>query len=78
VAVPPVFTDSPFQLARWHLLPGSFAANVAWLTCAAITGNLLRAAGCLTSRFHARARSATIRADLIHVTARLARRAATS
>ena len=31
-------------------------------------------AGCLASRFHARARGATIRADLIDVAARLARR----
>ena len=44
------------------------------LTCAAITCNLLRAAGCLASRFHAKARGATIRADLIDVAARLARR----
>ena len=53
---------------------GSFAANAAWTACAAITCNLLRAAGCLASRFHARARGATIRADLIDVAARLARR----
>ena len=57
-----------------HLPSGSFTANAAWLTCAAITCNLLRAAGCLASRFHARARGATIRADLIDVAARLARR----
>ena len=55
-----------------HLPSGSFTANAAWLTCAAITCNLLRAAGCLASRFHARARGATIRADLIDVAARLA------
>ena len=42
--------------------------------CAEITCNLLRAAGCLASRFHARARGATIRADLVDVAARLARR----
>ncbi|HYB17295.1 MAG TPA: hypothetical protein VEF71_17725 [Streptosporangiaceae bacterium] len=53
---------------------GSFAANAAWTACAAITCNLLRAAGCLASRFHARARGATIRAGLIDVAARLARR----
>jgi hypothetical protein len=57
-----------------HLPSGSFTANAAWLTCAAIACNLLRAAGCLASRFHARARGATIRADLIDVAARLARR----
>ena len=51
-----------------------FAANAAWLTLAAISGNLLRAAGCLASGFHARARGATIRRDLIDVAARTARR----
>jgi DDE family transposase len=64
------WTDGPLA----HLPSGSFAANAAWLTCAAITHNLLHAAGCLASRFHAKARGATIRADLIDVAARLARR----
>ena len=64
------WTDGPMA----HLPSGSFAANAAWLTCAAITCNLLRAAGCLASRFHAKARGATIRADLIDVAARTARR----
>ena len=32
-----------------HLPSGSFAANAAWLTCAAISANLIRAAGCLAS-----------------------------
>ena len=32
-----------------HLPSGSFAANAAWLACAAISGNLLRAAGALAS-----------------------------
>ena len=64
------WTDGPMA----HLPSGSFAANAAWLTCAAITGNLVRAAGCLASRFHARARGATIRGDLIDVAARIARR----
>ena len=56
-----------------HMPSGSFAANAAWTACAAITCNLLRAAGYLASRFHARARGATIRAGLIDVAARLAR-----
>lgn len=56
-----------------HLPSGSFAANAAWLTCAAITHNLLRALGCLASTFHARARGATLRRHLISVPARLAR-----
>jgi hypothetical protein len=64
------WTDGPMA----HLPSGSFAANAAWLTLAAITGNLLRAAGCLASGFHARARGATIRRDLIDVAARTARR----
>ena len=47
--------------------------NAAWLTLAAMTHNLVRAAGCLASRSHARARGATIRRDLIDVAARTAR-----
>jgi hypothetical protein len=39
--------------------------------------NLLPAAGSLTSRFHAKATTATLRAHLIHVPARLARTART-
>jgi hypothetical protein len=56
-----------------HLPSGRFAANAAWLTLAAMTHNLVRAAGCLASAFHARARGATIRRDLIDVAARTAR-----
>ena len=56
-----------------HLPSGHFPANAAWLTLAAITANLTRAAGALASPFHARARSATIRAGLITVAARIAR-----
>jgi hypothetical protein len=56
-----------------HLPSGKFTANAAWLTLAGIAHNLLRAAGCLASPRHARARAATIRADLIDVAARLAR-----
>jgi hypothetical protein len=52
---------------------GRFAANAAWLTLAAIAHNLTRAAGCLASAFHGKARGATIRADLIDVAARIAR-----
>jgi hypothetical protein len=58
-----------------HLPSGSFAANGAWLVCAAIAYNLLRASGCLASAFHARASIATIQAQLINVPARLARSA---
>jgi hypothetical protein len=56
-----------------HLPSGHFPAGAAWLTLAAITANLTRAAGVLASPFHARARGATIRAGLITVAARIAR-----
>ncbi len=59
---------------RLEITSGSFAANAAWLTLAAISGNLVRAAGCLASAAHARARGTTIRRDLIDVAARTARR----
>jgi hypothetical protein len=58
-----------------HLPSGLFTANAAWLVLAAIAFNLTRAAGCLASAFHARATTATIRAQLITVPARLARSA---
>jgi hypothetical protein len=53
---------------------GSFAANAAWLTLAAIAHNLTRAAGCLASLFHAKARTGTLRHQLITLPARIARR----
>ncbi|HSR25378.1 MAG TPA: IS1380 family transposase, partial [Candidatus Eisenbacteria bacterium] len=56
-----------------HLPSGRFPANAAWLTCAAIAHNLLRAAGSLASRAYSKARGATIRRDLIDVAARTAR-----
>jgi hypothetical protein len=56
-----------------HLPSGHFAANAAWLVIAAMTHNLLRAAGTLASRDYAKARGATIRRDLIAVAARTAR-----
>ena len=58
-----------------HLPSGSFTANAVWLACAAIAHNLTRAAGCLASRMHARARTGTIRQQLVAVPARIARRA---
>jgi Transposase DDE domain group 1 len=57
-----------------HLPSGSFTANAAWLTLAAIAHNLTRAAGCLASLFHARARTGTLRRHLITLPARIARR----
>jgi Transposase DDE domain group 1 len=56
-----------------HLPSGRFAANSAWAICAAITHNLLRAAGTLSSPRHAVARGATLRRHLLSVPARLAR-----
>jgi hypothetical protein len=56
-----------------HLPSGSFPANAAWLACAAIAHNLLRAAGSLASLACAKARGATLRRDLIDVAARTAR-----
>ena len=55
-----------------HLPSGRFAANAAWLTLAAIAHNLTRAAGTLASVFHATARPATIRDQLINLPARIA------
>jgi hypothetical protein len=63
------WTDGPLA----HLPSGSFPANAAWLTLAAISHNLLRAAGSLASLAYGKARGATIRRDLIDVAARLAR-----
>ena len=62
-------TDGPLA----HMPSGSFTANAAWLTCAAIACNLLRAAGALASMAYAKARGATLRRDLINVAARTAR-----
>lgn len=58
-----------------HLPSSRFNANGAWLVCAAIAYNLTRAAGALASTFHARARTGTIRAQLINTPARIARSA---
>jgi hypothetical protein len=63
------WTDGPLV----HLPSGSFPANAAWLALAAISCNLLRAAGALASLAYARARDDTLRRDLIDVAARTAR-----
>ncbi|MGH3769863.1 MAG: transposase [Pseudonocardiaceae bacterium] len=58
----------------WRICPGgSFAANAAWLTLAAIAHNLTRAAGCLASLFHGTVRTGTLRLHLINLPARIAR-----
>jgi hypothetical protein len=56
-----------------HQPSGRFAANGAWAICAAITHNLLRAAGSIADDRHAVARGATLRRHLVAVPARLAR-----
>jgi hypothetical protein len=56
-----------------HLPSGVLPANAAWLALAAISHNLLRAAGSLASLACAKARGATLRHDLIDVAARTAR-----
>jgi len=63
------WSDGPLA----HLPSGSFPANAAWLVLAAISHNLLRAAGSLASLGYGKARGATIRRDLIDVAARTAR-----
>lgn len=57
-----------------HQPSGWFPANAAWCILAAITHNLLRAAGTLTGTArYAVARGATLRTHLINIPARLAR-----
>lgn len=56
-----------------HLPSGRFAANAAWTLCAALTHNLLRAAGTLAGPTQAVARGATLRRTIVNVPARLAR-----
>jgi len=58
-----------------HFPSGSFAAHFAWLVLAAMAFNLTRATGVLADQFHAKAVTATIRAHLINVAARVARSA---
>jgi hypothetical protein len=58
-----------------HLPSGRFAANAAWLVCAAIAFNLTRTLGVLAGGTMAKATTSTIRSRLIHVPARLARSA---
>jgi hypothetical protein len=56
-----------------HFPSGAFNANAAWPTLAAITFNLLRAAGTLAGPRLAKAWTATVRRDLIAIPARTAR-----
>jgi len=56
-----------------HIPSGRFGANSAWVLCAAIAHNLLRAAGVLAGDQHTRARGSTLRRKIINIPARLAR-----
>ncbi|MBK8437571.1 MAG: IS1380 family transposase [Austwickia sp.] len=56
-----------------HLPSGRFSANSAWAICAAMTHNLLRAAGTLQGHKLAVARGATLRRQIVNVPARIAR-----
>jgi hypothetical protein len=56
-----------------HLPSSRFGANSAWILCAAIAHNLLRAAGALAGDQHSRARGSTLRRRIVNVPARLAR-----
>ena len=56
-----------------HIPSGRFGANSAWVLCAAIAHNLLRAAGVLAGDNHSRARGSTLRRKIVNVPARLAR-----
>jgi hypothetical protein len=66
----PASRTSKTARRRLEITSGVFPANAAWLACAAITHNLLRAAGSLASLAYGKARGATIRRDLIDVAAR--------
>jgi hypothetical protein len=56
-----------------HLPSGHFGANSAWVLCAGIAHNLLRAVGTLAGTSHAVARGATLRRKIVNIPARLAR-----
>lgn len=56
-----------------HMPSGRFGANSAWILCAAIAHNLLRAAGVLAGGTHSAARGATLRRRIVNIPARLAR-----
>lgn len=56
-----------------HIPSGRFGANSAWVLCAAIAHNLLRAAGVLAGDQHTRARGSTLRRKIVNIPARLTR-----
>jgi len=56
-----------------HMPSNLFSANSAWVICAAMTHNLLRAAATLSDNRLATARGATLRRQIVNVPARIAR-----
>src|SRR3546814_1684793 len=62
------FKDGPLA----HLPSGSYAANAAWVACAAMAFNIARAVDALGAPGRARARWASVRTRLINVPARIA------
>src|SRR6478672_656127 len=56
-----------------HMPSGRFGANSAWVLCAGIAHNLLRAAGTLAGKAYAVARGATLRRKFVNIAARLTR-----
>jgi len=58
----------------WAHMPSSrFPSNAAWTVLAAVTHNLLRAAGTLAAPHLGKARGATLRRQLVNIPARIAR-----
>jgi hypothetical protein len=51
-----------------HIPSGRFGANSAWVLCAAIAHNLVRAAGVPTGDQHTRARGSTLRRKILPIT----------
>lgn len=56
-----------------HMPSGRFGANSAWVLCAAIAHNLLRATGVLAGERHSSSRGTTLRRTVINIPARLCR-----
>ena len=73
-AIEQVFADLN-NSALAHFPSGRFTANAAWLTLAGLAHNLQRALGCLAGGTHARARTTTLRRQVIAVAARISRSA---
>lgn len=69
-----VFADLK-NSALAHMPSGQFDANAAWLVCATIAFNLTRALGVLAGGRFTRAATATIRARIVNIPARIARSA---